>query len=223
MTTAAGAPVVVVVGAGPGIGMAVARRFGGEGFRVALVSRDAGRLQERVGELDALGIRADAYPADVADGAQVVDAFAAIRERSGDVEVLEWGPWTGGFDDVAAVDMDVDHALAYLGLKCLGTVTGVRQVLPGMLARGRGTVLVTTGGAAVRPVPRLAPYAMAAAAERMYALSLNAELAGSGVHVGVVTISARVGAGPVDADDVAEAHWRLHTARDRAEIELPPR
>ena len=211
---------LVVVGAGPGIGLSVSRRFGRHGFRVALVARNEDRLRGLVTELGAVGVEASAYPADVRERGQIVEAFDRIHRDSGSVDVLEWGPWSGTFDEVSVVDVDEAAVEAQLAEKCLSTVTGVRQVLPGMLTRGRGTILITTGGAAVRPVAGLTPYAMAAAAERMYALQLHHELKGTGIRVGIVTIRARVGAGIVDADDVAEAHWRFHTSPSPVEIEL---
>ncbi|MGW3343730.1 hypothetical protein ACWDA3_10500 [Nonomuraea rubra] len=94
-------------------------------------------------------------------------------------------------------------------------------VLPGMLGRGSGTLLFTSGISAVHPLPFLGDIGVAAAALRNYALSLAEVLRGRGVHVGHVPISAAVAPGsPASPEAVAEAHWSLHTGRDRHEVIL---
>jgi len=213
--------VAVVVGAGVGIGMAVARRFGSHGFHVALVARGRAALDQRVEELARQGVSASAFAADVSISDHVVQVFDQIKATHGSVDVLEWGPWSGSFDEVEATQMTEAQAQAYLDLKALSTVVGVRQVLPDMLLHNAGTILVTTGGGATVPVPNLAPYTMAAAAERMYILQLHQELQATGVHVGMVTVRAGVGANRVSAEDVALAHWRHFEQRATSEYSLP--
>jgi NADP-dependent 3-hydroxy acid dehydrogenase YdfG len=83
---------VAIVGAGPGLGAATARRFAAEGFEVALVSRGRERLDALAADLAHAGVRARGYVADVRDGAALDAALAAAAEAQGVVEVLQYSP-----------------------------------------------------------------------------------------------------------------------------------
>jgi NAD(P)-dependent dehydrogenase (short-subunit alcohol dehydrogenase family) len=95
---------IAVVGAGRGLGAAVARRFGSEGFDVALLSRSHERVDALAGELAAGGVTAQGYAADVRDTAALSAALGRAAETLGPVEVL--------FDVPAGIsDADTFHAL----------------------------------------------------------------------------------------------------------------
>jgi hypothetical protein len=83
---------VVIVGAGPNLGAAVARRFGAEGLPVGLVSRNREKLEALARELENEGIRADLEPADIRDATALAAAVSSLAERLGPVEVLEYSP-----------------------------------------------------------------------------------------------------------------------------------
>src|ERR1700761_8107978 len=96
----AGTGTIAIFGAGPGLGQAVARRFGREGFRVALVARTGKRLEAFAAELAAEGIEAAGFPADLAqlagparetpdDRSGLIDA---ITERFGTIDVIQYAP-----------------------------------------------------------------------------------------------------------------------------------
>lgn len=80
--------VAVVVGAGPGLGFAVARRFAASGFHVALMSRTAERVEALAQQIVKDGHQATGVPVDVTDGQSVKAAFASVREKLGDPSVL---------------------------------------------------------------------------------------------------------------------------------------
>ena len=75
-------PVCVVVGVGPGNGAAFARRFSAEGYAVALLSRSTGLTSALAEQLPS----AIALPCDVTDAAAIEGAFAAVRERLGEID-----------------------------------------------------------------------------------------------------------------------------------------
>jgi hypothetical protein len=91
------------------------------------------------------------------------------------------------------------------------------------LAAGTGTMLFTTGGGSINPVPFMANVNAAAAALRNWALNLNGALADRGVYAAHIAISAFIGSGPPEAEPaaIAEAYWDLYTTRDRAELSYP--
>src|SRR3954449_5253317 len=85
---------VVVFGAGTGLGAAVARRFGREGYRVALVARTRSRVDALVASLAGEGIEAAAFTADLAETSEMPAVIRRIRERFGRIDVVEYAPIT---------------------------------------------------------------------------------------------------------------------------------
>lgn len=85
-------PTIAIVGAGPGMGLAIARTFGGRGFDVALISRTKEKLQTLVDQLGQQGITAEAFPADVLERDSLASALDAVKARFGSIDVLEYSP-----------------------------------------------------------------------------------------------------------------------------------
>nr|BFE58165.1 SDR family NAD(P)-dependent oxidoreductase [Dactylosporangium thailandense] len=232
---------IAVLGAGTGLGTAVAHRFGGEGHRVALVARTPERLGALAADLSARGIEAAAFPADLADPAVVPDLLRRIEDRLGPVDVLEYAPITTELF-ASTAGLDADALRHHLNLHLLTPVELVRALLPGWRERGDGGFVLAQGISALNPMPRLGGLGPAMAAARNWVLALHAELAGTGVYAGVVHVGAMVtgsaghraitsgalGEGVdvsniplLDPAEIAEAMWELLARRDRAERVLP--
>jgi short-subunit dehydrogenase len=230
--------VIAVFGAGTGLGVSVARRFGREGFRVALVARRKDRLDTLVAQLADEGIEAAPFPADLADPAQVPALVDAIRDRFGRIDVVEYGPISGdqGFTPATVLDAATLERLSRLFL--LTPVEVVRAVLPEMTERGDGAILLTHGYSAAQPMPYLSGVGPVMSAARNYLYSLSGELEGTGVYAGTLTIAAMIARSEaaeapaeampaelpggfeltiVDPDDLAEYYWDMYTRRDRVE------
>jgi NAD(P)-dependent dehydrogenase (short-subunit alcohol dehydrogenase family) len=226
---------IAVFGAGPGMGRSVARRFGREGFRVALVARNQSRLDKFTGELAAGGIEAAGFAADFADRDKLPGVVEAITARFGPVDVLEYAP--SGLDwlsrQVPVRDADAASFEFPLDLLLRTPATLVRLLLPGMLERGDGAVLFGLGVTGM-PVPQVGNVTTVAAAARAYLYNLYADLAGTGVCAGLVQVGRLVGDSdaakfvaenwdpallpdPLDPADLAEALWDLYLKRDRFE------
>jgi NADP-dependent 3-hydroxy acid dehydrogenase YdfG len=237
--------VAVVLGVGPGLGLAIARRFGRSGHPVAVVSRSDARHGHYLESLQAEGATAIAEVADVMDRNELTAVLTRIEQRLGPIEVLYYGP--AGMDpkdfpvSIEAITSDtVRNSSGILH----AAVDAVSAVLPGMLERGRGTILLPTGLSAVRPMPQLGQLALIGAALHVYALTLNAALADRGVFAGSIVIGGGVRGGDIyaamagnaeqlagvgldaeqlaamslDPDAMADQIWDLADARDRAEL-----
>src|SRR3954447_4890682 len=83
---------IIIVGAGPNLGAAIARRFGREGLAVGLVARNEDRLRSLAGELADDGITAEFAAADIRDASALSSAVTSLADRLGPVEVLEYSP-----------------------------------------------------------------------------------------------------------------------------------
>ncbi|WP_030184616.1 SDR family NAD(P)-dependent oxidoreductase [Streptomyces sp. NRRL S-813] len=202
----------VVIGAGPGLGAAAARRFGREGHPVGLIARSTERLETIAAHLASEGLMTAFETADVTDEQALTAALGALRERLGPIDVVLFSPrpdlaWIKPVLDTAP--QDVANALA---LNVIAAVAAVRTVVPDMRRRGHGTLLFTTGGAAVEPHRDRAVSALAYAAESAYVRMLHDALAGHGVHAAQITVVGPIGPGARhEPDDVAQQLWQVHT------------
>jgi len=211
---------LVVVGAGPGIGAAIARRFAVAGYAVGLVARDAGRLDDVAAGVRAAGRGVVATAtADATDPDALRAALDALAAELGEPAALCFSP----LPDVGLIrpvlDSDAEELLDSLRLGVGGPATAVRRVLPAMLARGAGSLLFTTGSGALRPDPARAASAVTTAATTTYVGLLRSALDGSGVRVGHTVVVGPVARGRADAhepDDVAADLWRHHTGEAAA-------
>jgi NADP-dependent 3-hydroxy acid dehydrogenase YdfG len=205
---------IVIVGAGPNLGMAVARRFGREGFAVGLISRTQEKLDDLAGQLEADGIRAAGAAADIRDDKSVTKAIATLADRLGPVEVLSYSPLPDREFMKPILETSVDDVRGPLEFSVLGAVAAARAVLDPMLEAGRGTILYTTGGAAINPYPQRAGVGISFAGEVAYARMLHDEVSDRGVHVAHTAVGGRIApGGDHEPDDVADLLWRHHTER----------
>jgi NAD(P)-dependent dehydrogenase (short-subunit alcohol dehydrogenase family) len=233
---------LVVLGAGPGMGRAVARRFGSEGFRVALVARNPERLDAIRAELAGEGIDAAGFPADLADPSVVPDLVRAITDRFGPIDVVHHAP--SGPDwlrlRVHVLEAGPQSFDAPLDLLVRTPAAVVRAVLPGMTERGHGAILSGLAISAGQPYPELGNISAAGAAARSYLQSLHAALEGTGVFAGLVQVGGLVADSlaaelfatmrpgeplppAIDPADLAAAVWELYARRDRFEQIVTPR
>jgi short-subunit dehydrogenase len=217
---------IAIVGAGPQLGLAIARTFGSHGFDVALISRNRDKLDGLVGKLAADGITAAAFPADVLDRDALTQALQDAAAHFGGIDVLEYSP-VGTFGTTALTSptgTEPSHVEFEMNFQLYGAIAATKAVLPAMRQAGAGTLLYTTGAGSIVPDPRVANVNAAAAALRNWAMNLHNELAGTGVqgaHVGIdVSIGTAVipGLPTAQPEQISPVYWQLHTTgRDQAE------
>lgn len=230
---------IAIFGAGTGLGASLARRFGREGYRVALVARSVEPLEKRVAELVEEGIEAAAFPADLTDLAGIPALIHSIEARFGTIDVAIYSPVPSNADIVPAVDLDSAKLKTMTPIFTYAPVEVSHALLPGMLPRGDGAIVLVTGLTAIVTIPGISGVGPAMTAARNYILTLNAEVAAKGVFAGSVSIGAMIerstgmriatagGAAldprlpVIDPDTIAEEIWNLVIKRDRVEVILP--
>jgi short-subunit dehydrogenase len=208
---------IVIVGAGPGLGMSIAKKFGKNGFRVALIARNEEKLNQLVIELEQLGIEAASFQADILNKAQISLAFATIKEKYGFIDVVEYSP-TPSIDTVtSALDVTEENALYQFQFNVLGAISSIREVLPDMLDKQSGALLFTTGGAAINPVPMMGNVGIAVSGLRNYIFNLNSELKDKGIYAGHISIGIWMQPNSGVQDKIADIWYDMYTKRDRVE------
>jgi NADP-dependent 3-hydroxy acid dehydrogenase YdfG len=232
--TSTSAPVILIVGVGPGLGMSVAQRFGKEGYAVALVSRSADRHADYLRALADAGVDAAAFTADAANPAQLRVAVDAVRKHFGRIDIGYYGP--AAAMSLAGDITTLDAAGAESALReAVHAVDFASLLLPELTERGSGGLLFAGGLSSVIPMPPLAGLALYAAALRNYAVTLHAALAPKGVYAGTITIGGLIDRGDIyqamqanpdmlgleaatlNPDDLADIVWRLYSERTDAE------
>lgn len=230
---------LAIFGAGTGLGASVAKKFGREGFGVALVARNSTALADRVAELAVDGIEAMAFPANLADTQGLPELVRTIEDHFGHIDVAVYAPVSAETGFVPAAELDASTMERILRLLTLGPIEIVHAILPNMLARASGALLVVDGLSAVHTTPGLSGVGPAFAATRNWILTLHQEIEHQGVYAGTLHIGAMIDRSAglklatangrrlnpaypiIDPDDIAQEIWKLVTDRDRVEAILP--
>ena len=224
--------VCVVAGVGPGNGISISRRFAREGYRVAMLARNAERLAAFEKEIPG----ARGYACDVTDRAAVSEVFAALRRDLGPVDVLVHNAALGAFGEF--MDITPETLEATFRVNVMSLVHCGQEAARDMLARGAGAIVVTGNTSARRGRAGFAAFAPTKAAQRILAESMARSLGPKGIHVAYAVIDAVIDvpwarerfAGRPDEffaapDDIAETLWHLaHQPRSAwsFEVDLRP-
>ncbi|KAL5714244.1 hypothetical protein ACHQM5_016232 [Ranunculus cassubicifolius] len=228
--------IAAVVGVGPNLGRSIARKFAHEGYTVAILARDLGRLSRFADEIareektQVFAIRIDC-----SDSRSVREAFEAVLSL-GFVEILVYNayqtvPWNqqSNFTDVRVESFEKS-----LAVNTVGAFHCAQQVIPGMMERGRGTILFTGCSGSLNGIPGFCELSCGKFALRALSQCLAKEFQPIGIHVAHVIIDGVVGAprtsastsnhreqvgllgdDTMDPDALAQTYWHLHV-QDRS-------
>jgi len=179
--------VIYVTGGGHGIGRAVARRLAAEGGSVAVSDRDAGAAQAVAREIAETGGTAVATHCDITDTASVEASFARMQQQFGRLDVLvntAGGDWI----EPAAFEEITDELWEQkLDVNLTGTVRCIRAALPGLIASGPGSSVVSIGSVNGTIALSGYPYSAAKAGLEILTKSLAAKYGPKGVRFNLIT------------------------------------
>lgn len=192
---------VVVVGVGPGIGVAVAKRFVREGLRAGLIARSE-RSQKALAGPDVLAVTADST-----DEAGLRAALDQVVAAHGVPDVVVYNAAIIQPDAVG--DLTAQQHLDAWAVNVVGAITTAAHVVPAMVERGSGTFLIT--GGMPEPKPEYVSLSLGKAGVRTLVTLLDQQYGDAGIHAASVTVSGAVAPGTTwDPDEIADHYWRLH-------------
>ena len=213
---------VVVTGGGSGIGRALAHAFAAEGAQVTITDIDQARIDHVVAELQKIDAKAAGYRVDHSSEEETRQFAEKLLGESAAVDVVcaNAGVAEGSPLDIA----NMDDWRWVMDINVMGVAYTLRYLLPAMIERGKGSVLITASGAALVPGPGMASYHASKAAACSMGESLSLELAPKGINVSVlcpgiiktaIAKDSRIHFGDEAADRVAAANSaRRYEAED---------
>jgi NADP-dependent 3-hydroxy acid dehydrogenase YdfG len=210
-------PVIAVVGAGPGIGEAVARRFISSGFVAALLARTQDKL-----ELMTSGISTDFgqgtaryYLTDLTIEAQVLSSLQKIREELGNVEVMVYNAGARRVNGRSILDTSSAEFESFTKINLFGAFWATKCVLPDMLVNERGTIIFTGATGSLRGSPGLSSFSPGKFGLRSLAQVVTREYQSRGVHCAHLVVD-----GPVDGKligGVTRRKWEREGEKEKLE------
>jgi short-subunit dehydrogenase len=199
---------LLLVGAGPGLGLAVARRFAVGGYRVTLLARKTDRLGELAQSLDDTGAEIDTIEADASDSDDLRARMTELYGSDGAPGVVIYNAVMGAPDQL--MSSTAAHLQTAYAVDVIGAIVIAQVAAPAMRAAGFGTIVVTGGGFADHPIPALATISLGKAALRAAATILGADLGPDGIRVATLTIAGQIVAGTAfDPERIAERYWEV--------------
>jgi NAD(P)-dependent dehydrogenase (short-subunit alcohol dehydrogenase family) len=201
---------VAIVGAGPGLGSALARRFAKAGWSVALVAKRQDVLDACRSELVEFGAHTCTAEADVGDRPALERAFATIERGVGVPDVVVYN--ASIYQGEAALELSDEALRLALDVHVVGALNTAQSAIAAMRRAGSGVLVFTVNSLARSPEAMSAALSIGKGAQLNLALSLERELAGTPIHIGVVTVCGPIKAGTFyDPDRLANIYWELVT------------
>lgn len=197
---------LLLVGAGPGLGVAMARRFAQGGYQVTLVARSTDSLERLASDLADTRADIDTISADASDPEDLRVRLGAIYRGNGAPGLIVYNAVMGAPDHL--LSSSVAHLQTAYAVDVIGAIVVAQVAAPAMRAAGFGTILVTGGGFADHPIPGLATVSLGKAALRSAATMLGADLMQDGIRVATLTIAGQIVADTAFAPErIAERYW----------------
>ncbi|HEX4901014.1 MAG TPA: SDR family NAD(P)-dependent oxidoreductase [Pyrinomonadaceae bacterium] len=175
---------VMITGASSGIGRGLALELSKRGAKLGLVARRADKLAELTREIETANGKAIALPADVMDAASLATAATQLRTTFGPIDVLIANAGVGATVDGA--ELKGSTVAGVINVNVLGAANSVEAVVPEMVKRGSGQLVVISSLAAYRGLPKSAAYCASKAAVSAFFESLRLDLQPRGIDVTII-------------------------------------
>lgn len=204
---------LLIVGAGPGLGASVGRRFAQGGYRVTLLARSPDGVGKVAKSMADTGAVVDTVTADASDPDGLRATLSSLYAGDGAPGVMVCSASMLAQDSL--LNSDIAHLHQAYDVDVVSAVVATQVAAPAMRAAGGGTVLFTGGGWADYPMREFSTLSVGKAALRSAATVLSAELADDGIRLASITIAGAIAPGTAfDPDRIAETYWTIVASGD---------
>ena len=208
---------IVVVGAGKGLGNAVARLFGKNDFRVILISRNLDRLNGYKADFEAAGVETHVYAADCERPETLTDASDEIHSKFGTVDVLVYN--AAVLESGTATEFDNTNFLRHYQVDVASALHCAKLVIPKQEEQKSGAILLTGGILGDYPASLYTGVSVGKAALKALGKTLHEELKEKGIFVGLVTVCDVIAPDTKHSPElIAEKFLELYKQQDKYEI-----
>lgn len=199
---------------GPGNGESIAKRFGREGYKIYMISRNEEKLQKFKDDLEAQKIKADYQVADASNEEHLRVAFKKILLEHPNPAILVYN--ASVLHPKVPSRLVPDHVIRDFKANVVGAIISAQEVIPSMLKKKSGTILITGGGLAINPYYEFSSLGIGKSALRNFTHSLAQELKGTGVHVATLIINGMIKKGTkFDPDKIADRFWEIQNRKEK--------
>ncbi|VWX38339.1 SDR family NAD(P)-dependent oxidoreductase [Exiguobacterium oxidotolerans] len=206
----------IIIGAGPGNGVEISKRFGKEGFQIVCAARTQETLAAVVTELKEHGVEAVGVECDASRRTDIASLVEWTKEQYGQVDVLVYN--ASILHQSSVLDVSAEQITKEFEIDVLGALDAAQLVAPDMVERKDGAILITGGGAGIHAIKSLPGLSIGKAGVRQLTHMLHDTLKENNVYVGTVTIAGEVKRGTaLDPANVAEAFYTLYSNRTDVE------
>lgn len=213
---------IAIVGAGTGLGLSLAKKFGVEGFRVAAISRNAEKLKIIQEELTNLKIEVRTFITDITDLESLKQSIQAIKDEFGSIDVIEFSPYAKEDKFTNILETTPESVLEMLKTYLFPSIQLVNEILPDMINKGSGSILFTTGVSTIFPLPFAGNAGIIGAGLRNYAENLYNEMEEKGIFIRHLSIGTVIESGTMgDPDSIAKAWYNLYNKKGKFEETFP--
>ena len=204
---------IVIIGARPGISHGVAKKFGKEGYKIALIARNEKKLKQQVTELQEDGIFAFYAAGDVSDENSLKSALAKVRDAEGHASMILYN--AAGFSVKDILEQDWETIRQTMDTSVGGYFNLMKTVLPYCIGHNKGKLFVTGGGFALQGDPQWTALSVGKAALRNLVQAFQKKVEGTNVHIAQLTVCGYVN--PQDEKyspkAIADQYWKLYNQK----------
>jgi short-subunit dehydrogenase len=206
---------ILIIGAGPGIAMGVAQKFGKEGYSVGLISRNKEKLVKLTEELSSEGITSKFATADAGNSNELAAAIQSLRSELPTIEIVHYN--AAVLRALNVLENDPQELLHDLNVGIVGAVATIQEVRED-LKTAKGSFLLTGGGFAEYPMAAYGSVSLAKAGIKNLTQQLHDELKADDIYVGSVSVNGMVN--PADEKynptAIGNVFFELNTSRSAA-------
>lgn len=199
---------LLIIGAGPGLGASIGRRFARDGYRVTLLARSTDGVAKLAKGLADTGAAVDSVTADAGDPDGLRATLSSVFAKDGAPGVMVCS--AALFAQDSLLSSDVAHLREAFDVDVVSAVVATQVAAPAMRGGGGGTIIFTGGGWADYPMTEFSTISVGKAALRSAANVLSPELADDGIRLASLTIAGAIQPGTAfDPDRIAETYWTI--------------